>query len=95
MFTEYFYVQGDIVLGPQSPSTGLYSGTPRTLPTPMDLSLCWHTVTNINDGLMRGIEMLNKAREEHIVPERSTSIIIMLTDGDANMGEGEGGLSPR
>ncbi|XP_052046589.1 inter-alpha-trypsin inhibitor heavy chain H3 [Apodemus sylvaticus] len=45
------------------------------------------SMTNINDGLMRGIEMLNKAREEHIVPERSTSIIIMLTDGDANMGE--------
>lgn len=31
--------------------------------------------------------MLNKAREEHRVPERSTSIIIMLTDGDANTGE--------
>ncbi|XP_050996942.1 inter-alpha-trypsin inhibitor heavy chain H3 [Acomys russatus] len=45
------------------------------------------SMTNINDGLMRGIEMLNKAREEHQVPERSTSIIIMLTDGDANTGE--------
>ena len=44
-------------------------------------------VTNINDGLLRGISMLNKAREENIVPERSTSIIIMLTDGDANVGE--------
>uniref|UniRef100_A0A8C3WWV2 Inter-alpha-trypsin inhibitor heavy chain H3 n=1 Tax=Catagonus wagneri TaxID=51154 RepID=A0A8C3WWV2_9CETA len=44
-------------------------------------------MTNINDGLLRGISMLNKAREEHKVPERSTSIIIMLTDGDANMGE--------
>nr|XP_058148593.1 inter-alpha-trypsin inhibitor heavy chain H3 isoform X1 [Dasypus novemcinctus] len=43
--------------------------------------------TNINDGLLRGIEMLNKAREEHKVPERSTSIVIMLTDGDANTGE--------
>jgi Mg-chelatase subunit ChlD len=52
-------------------------------------------VTNINDGLLKGIEMLNKAREDHTVPERSTSIIIMLTDGDANTGEGEGGLSPR
>lgn len=45
------------------------------------------SMTNINDGLMRGIEMLNKAREDHAVPERSTSIIIMLTDGDANTGE--------
>ncbi|KAM9592869.1 inter-alpha-trypsin inhibitor heavy chain H3 isoform 6-T6 [Trichechus inunguis] len=44
-------------------------------------------MTNINDGLLRGISMLNKAREEHTVPERSTSIIIMLTDGDANVGE--------
>ncbi|KAM9186257.1 inter-alpha-trypsin inhibitor heavy chain H3 [Dugong dugon] len=44
-------------------------------------------MTNINDGLLRGISMLNKAREEHTVPERSTSIIIMLTDGDANTGE--------
>ncbi|XP_020923928.1 inter-alpha-trypsin inhibitor heavy chain H3 isoform X5 [Sus scrofa] len=43
-------------------------------------------MTNINDGLLTGISMLNKAREEHKVPERSTSIIIMLTDGDANMG---------
>lgn len=45
------------------------------------------SMTNINDGLLRGIEMLNKAREEHRVPERSTSIVIMLTDGDANTGE--------
>ncbi|XP_037654066.1 inter-alpha-trypsin inhibitor heavy chain H3 isoform X1 [Choloepus didactylus] len=44
-------------------------------------------MTNINDGLLTGISMLNKAREEHQVPERSTSIIIMLTDGDANTGE--------
>nr|KAF6474530.1 inter-alpha-trypsin inhibitor heavy chain 3 [Rousettus aegyptiacus] len=44
-------------------------------------------MTNINDGLLRGISMLNKAWEEHSVPERSTSIVIMLTDGDANVGE--------
>ncbi|XP_060060463.1 inter-alpha-trypsin inhibitor heavy chain H3 [Erinaceus europaeus] len=43
--------------------------------------------TNINDALLRGIEMLKKAREEHLIPERSTSIVIMLTDGDANTGE--------
>lgn len=47
-------------------------------------------MTNINDGLLRGISMLNRAREEHRVPERSTSIIIMLTDGDANVGEAGG-----
>ncbi|XP_042535927.1 inter-alpha-trypsin inhibitor heavy chain H3 isoform X7 [Dipodomys spectabilis] len=44
-------------------------------------------MTNINDGLLRGISMLNTAQEEHLVPERSTSILIMLTDGDANVGE--------
>uniref|UniRef100_A0A2K5D2N8 Inter-alpha-trypsin inhibitor heavy chain H3 n=1 Tax=Aotus nancymaae TaxID=37293 RepID=A0A2K5D2N8_AOTNA len=44
-------------------------------------------MTNINDGLLKGISMLNKAREEHRVQERSTSIVIMLTDGDANVGE--------
>ncbi|XP_077894565.1 inter-alpha-trypsin inhibitor heavy chain H3 [Ictidomys tridecemlineatus] len=44
-------------------------------------------MTNLNDGLLRGIHMLNKAREENLVPERSTSIVIMLTDGDANTGE--------
>ncbi|XP_020030783.2 inter-alpha-trypsin inhibitor heavy chain H3 isoform X1 [Castor canadensis] len=44
-------------------------------------------MTNINDALLRGISMLNKAREEHLTPERRTSVIIMLTDGDANTGE--------
>uniref|UniRef100_A0A8D2DE54 Inter-alpha-trypsin inhibitor heavy chain H3 n=1 Tax=Sciurus vulgaris TaxID=55149 RepID=A0A8D2DE54_SCIVU len=44
-------------------------------------------MTDLNDGLLRGISMLNKAREENLVPERSTSIVIMLTDGDANSGE--------
>lgn len=53
------------------------------------LSVCV-PVTNINDALLRGISMLNKAREENAVPERSTSIIIMLTDGDANVGEAGG-----
>lgn len=44
-------------------------------------------MTNINDGLLRGIHMLKDAREQNLVPERSTSILIMLTDGDANTGE--------
>ncbi|XP_006169365.1 inter-alpha-trypsin inhibitor heavy chain H3 isoform X2 [Tupaia chinensis] len=44
-------------------------------------------MTNINDGLLTGITVLNEARKEHRVPERSTSIVIMLTDGDANTGE--------
>ncbi|XP_015417695.1 PREDICTED: inter-alpha-trypsin inhibitor heavy chain H3, partial [Myotis davidii] len=44
-------------------------------------------MTNINDGLLTGISMLNKAQEEHTVPDRSTSIVIMLTDGHPNTGE--------
>lgn len=37
--------------------------------------------TNLHGGLMTGIEMLNKAHENGTVPERSASLIIMLTDG--------------
>uniref|UniRef100_A0A7N4PFH4 Inter-alpha-trypsin inhibitor heavy chain H3 n=1 Tax=Sarcophilus harrisii TaxID=9305 RepID=A0A7N4PFH4_SARHA len=44
-------------------------------------------LTNINDGLLKGIEMVNRAREMGILLDRSTSIIIMLTDGEANTGE--------
>ncbi|XP_054831541.1 inter-alpha-trypsin inhibitor heavy chain H3-like [Eublepharis macularius] len=37
--------------------------------------------TNLNDGLLTGIEMLNIAHKNGTVPERSASLIIMLTDG--------------
>ncbi|XP_075405125.1 inter-alpha-trypsin inhibitor heavy chain H3 isoform X2 [Tenrec ecaudatus] len=43
-------------------------------------------MTNMNGGLMRGIRMLNDAWDEQGTARRS-SIIIMLTDGDANHGE--------
>ncbi|NWJ02154.1 ITIH3 inhibitor, partial [Crypturellus undulatus] len=43
-------------------------------------------LTNLYGGLMRGIEMLNAAHEENLVPKRSASIIIMLTDGQPNVG---------
>ncbi|XP_062977668.1 inter-alpha-trypsin inhibitor heavy chain H3-like [Elgaria multicarinata webbii] len=42
--------------------------------------------TNLNDGLITGIEMLNKAHESNSVPRRSASLVIMLTDGEANVG---------
>ncbi|XP_026580685.1 inter-alpha-trypsin inhibitor heavy chain H3-like [Pseudonaja textilis] len=42
--------------------------------------------TNYNDGLLTGIEMLNKAYESKSVPERSASLVIMLSDGEANAG---------
>ncbi|XP_068108914.1 inter-alpha-trypsin inhibitor heavy chain H3-like [Hyperolius riggenbachi] len=43
--------------------------------------------TNINDAVMKAIEMLKKAQELNQLPERSVSLIILLTDGQANTGE--------
>ncbi|NXP51898.1 ITIH3 inhibitor, partial [Heliornis fulica] len=42
--------------------------------------------TNLHGGIMRGIDMLNAAHEGNLVPKRSASIIIMLTDGQPNVG---------
>ncbi|XP_028941554.1 inter-alpha-trypsin inhibitor heavy chain H3 isoform X2 [Antrostomus carolinensis] len=43
-------------------------------------------LTNLYGGVMRGIDMLNAAHEGNLVPKRSASIIIMLTDGQPNVG---------
>ncbi|XP_075288460.1 inter-alpha-trypsin inhibitor heavy chain H3-like [Opisthocomus hoazin] len=43
-------------------------------------------LTNLYGGIMRGIDMLNDAHEANLVPKRSASIIIMLTDGQPNVG---------
>ncbi|NXI56823.1 ITIH3 inhibitor, partial [Chloroceryle aenea] len=43
-------------------------------------------MTNLHGGIMRGIDMLNVAHEGNAVPKRSASIIIMLTDGQPNVG---------
>ncbi|NXJ97663.1 ITIH3 inhibitor, partial [Corythaixoides concolor] len=43
-------------------------------------------MTNLHGGIMRGIDMLNAAYEGKLVPKRSASIIIMLTDGQPNVG---------
>ncbi|XP_012590621.1 PREDICTED: inter-alpha-trypsin inhibitor heavy chain H3 [Condylura cristata] len=45
--------------------------------------------TNINDGMLRGINMLKKAQEQQTFPKRNTAIVIMLTDGDPNVGESD------
>ncbi|KAH0630048.1 hypothetical protein JD844_012634 [Phrynosoma platyrhinos] len=42
--------------------------------------------TNLNDGLLTGIEMLNIAHDSNSVPARSASLVIMLTDGEPNVG---------
>ncbi|NWQ70366.1 ITIH3 inhibitor, partial [Neopipo cinnamomea] len=43
-------------------------------------------MTNLHGGLMKGIDILNAAHEGNLVPKRSASIIIMLTDGHPNRG---------
>ncbi|XP_071406652.1 inter-alpha-trypsin inhibitor heavy chain H3-like [Pithys albifrons albifrons] len=43
-------------------------------------------MTNLHGGLMKGIDILNAAHEGNLVPKRSASVIIMLTDGQPNQG---------
>ncbi|XP_073501386.1 inter-alpha-trypsin inhibitor heavy chain H3-like [Phyllobates terribilis] len=43
--------------------------------------------TNINSPLLKAVELLNKAHNLKEVPERSVSLIVLLTDGQANTGE--------
>ncbi|XP_047439699.1 inter-alpha-trypsin inhibitor heavy chain H3-like [Mugil cephalus] len=43
--------------------------------------------TNINDAVLKGVDMLIKDRREKILPERSLDMLILLTDGMPNMGE--------
>ncbi|XP_075039204.1 inter-alpha-trypsin inhibitor heavy chain H3-like isoform X2 [Mixophyes fleayi] len=50
-------------------------------------SIDYGGLTNINDPLLKAVELLNKAHESKQVPERSVSLIILLTDGEANRGE--------
>ncbi|XP_075039208.1 inter-alpha-trypsin inhibitor heavy chain H3-like [Mixophyes fleayi] len=42
--------------------------------------------TNINDPLLKAVELLNTVHKSKKVPERSVSLIILLTDGVANTG---------
>ncbi|KAG7229604.1 hypothetical protein INR49_012643 [Caranx melampygus] len=43
--------------------------------------------TNINDAVLRGVEMLITDKRENRVPERNVDMIILLTDGSPNSGE--------
>ncbi|KAK1901967.1 Inter-alpha-trypsin inhibitor heavy chain H3 [Dissostichus eleginoides] len=43
--------------------------------------------TNINDAVLRGVNMLVKDRQEEKLPERSIDMIILLTDGMPNAGQ--------
>ncbi|CAH2313278.1 inter-alpha-trypsin inhibitor heavy chain H3-like [Pelobates cultripes] len=46
-------------------------------------------MTNINDPLLRAVDLLDKAHEQNYLPSNSVSMIILLTDGDANTGESD------
>ncbi|XP_078065929.1 inter-alpha-trypsin inhibitor heavy chain H3-like isoform X2 [Mustelus asterias] len=43
--------------------------------------------TNINDSLLLAVSLLDTAHKQKQLPERSASMIILLTDGDPNVGE--------
>ncbi|XP_072928821.1 inter-alpha-trypsin inhibitor heavy chain H3-like [Hemitrygon akajei] len=43
--------------------------------------------TNINDPMLEAVRLLDKAHQRKQLPERSVSMIILLTDGDPNSGE--------
>ncbi|XP_072438158.1 inter-alpha-trypsin inhibitor heavy chain H3-like isoform X2 [Chiloscyllium punctatum] len=43
--------------------------------------------TNINDPMLEAVKHLDKAYHDKLLPERSVSMIILLTDGDPNEGE--------
>ncbi|XP_069793280.1 inter-alpha-trypsin inhibitor heavy chain H3-like [Narcine bancroftii] len=43
--------------------------------------------TNINESLLLAITLLDTAHKKKQLPERSVSMIILLTDGDPNVGE--------
>lgn len=45
------------------------------------------TATNLNGGLLRGIEILNKAQGSHPELSSPASILIMLTDGEPTEGK--------
>ncbi|XP_078065932.1 inter-alpha-trypsin inhibitor heavy chain H3-like isoform X2 [Mustelus asterias] len=43
--------------------------------------------TNINEPMLKAAKLLDKAHRDRQLPERSVSMIILLTDGDPNSGE--------
>lgn len=49
--------------------------------------------TNINEALMRAVQMLVRASHQGLVDPRSVSMIILVSDGDPTVGKGPGSLS--
>lgn len=43
--------------------------------------------TNINEALMRAVQMLLKASNQGLIDPRSVSMIILVSDGDPTVGK--------
>ncbi|XP_033065984.1 inter-alpha-trypsin inhibitor heavy chain H4 isoform X3 [Trachypithecus francoisi] len=43
--------------------------------------------TNINDAMLMAVQLLDSSNQEERLPDRSVSLIILLTDGDPTVGE--------
>ncbi|XP_056380196.1 inter-alpha-trypsin inhibitor heavy chain H3-like [Hyla sarda] len=70
-------------------SNSLVKATPENLRNARNFvsTITPQGATNINDPVLKAVDILNKAHESKSVPERSVSIIVLLTDGQANTGE--------
>lgn len=51
------------------------------------LSFVSLSATNLNGAVLKGVRMLKKERQEGKLPERSSDMIVLLTDGMPNHGE--------
>ncbi|XP_032314206.1 inter-alpha-trypsin inhibitor heavy chain H4 isoform X2 [Camelus ferus] len=43
--------------------------------------------TNINDAMLMAVQLLERANREELLPARSVTLIVLLTDGDPTVGE--------
>lgn len=50
------------------------------------LSLC-PSGTNINNAVLLAVELLDRSNQAELLPSKSVSLIILLTDGDPTVGE--------
>lgn len=46
--------------------------------------------TNINNAVLLAVEMLDRSNQAELLPSKSVSLIILLTDGDPTVGEDTG-----
>lgn len=54
--------------------------------------MCVTSGTNINEALMRAIQMLVRASNQGLIDPQSVSMIILVSDGDPTVGKSRGAL---